>query len=384
MEEFYKSESEHESEEEESTQEVDLPEKTTDPPESVEGKSVESSQSDTQQLRAASTGDSGVEADASFSGTQRGIESNSELTVDAESEQADSMYSAEKMDVENISEGVTATVPSTPSNAIHCNETSSSSKVLPDALCSEEVQKEVTCVEGGNVKSLIQTQDDSPTGEKNVKIMLETQDSQDIILQYSETEPILKNVKSILQTQDSQDISLHYSETEPLSKNDTEIFKDLTMHANDDNAINDDSAINDDNAINNDKLSDGNKAKSSTWEELNSAMKDLDDDSEVSPLVTFQSFLMVGMPFSLCIFTEGMMFQDIAPNEVVPKKLSFGSGPRLSLKGAPNDVIDLDDLHSNPRTPGVKGLIERFMKHSASKKKEDQTVELRYFLLLKD
>lgn len=55
------------------------------------------------------------------------------------------------------------------------------------------------------------------------------------------------------------------------------------------------------------------------------------------------------------------------------------SGPRLSLKGDPNDIIDLDDMSSKPST-GVKSLIERFMKHSASKKKPSlaRTVELRY------
>lgn len=76
-----------------------------------------------------------------------------------------------------------------------------------------------------------------------------------------------------------------------------------------------------------------------------------------------------------------LLVQNFPIAEHIAEKKIQGSGPRLSLKGAPDDVIDLDDVNPNmPRTPGVKSLIERFMKHSASKKKgqKAQTVELKY------
>ncbi|KAE8750337.1 hypothetical protein FOCC_FOCC002897 [Frankliniella occidentalis] len=72
--------------------------------------------------------------------------------------------------------------------------------------------------------------------------------------------------------------------------------------------------------------------------------------------------------------------KDVSVKEATAMKVpKLSTGPRLSLKGAPDELIDLDDMSSiQSVTPGVKGLIERFMKHSGSKKKNNraQTVEL--------
>ncbi|XP_034238873.1 claspin-like [Thrips palmi] len=332
VEDFYKSESEHESDEEETTQEVEQSEEGTEPAEQVEGKSLDPSQSDTHQLTTAVLGDSGVEAD--FSGAQSSTEPNSDIIDDTESEQTTSICCQESMDFKTTTEVDTDRVQS-PVGTDFCVEENSSG-VSPDDACAKKVQEvDEFPVKDDNVKIGNETQDSQDISlhftetERNTQGILKTQESQDITLHFSETE---RNVEGAFKTQDSQDISLHYTETESLIKTD---LKGVTKENHLTNEI----------AVMENSSNAGNKPKGSTWEELNSAMKDLDDD-------------------------------DLVSHEIVPKKLSLGSGPRLSLKGAPNDVIDLDGSVSNPRTPGVKGLIERFMKHSASKRKEAQTVEL--------
>lgn len=297
VEEFYKSESEQESDEEEKTQEAEPPEKENEQSESQKDMSLDLSQRDT--VLSTGPGDSGVETDASLSGTPSGTEPNLETAVDTENEETVSTDSAQKMESENVTEVDMDEVPCTHSNDL-CHKQTSSTNMLPETELSEKLPME-------NALSL---------GDRHAKCLLETQDS--------------------------QGISLHYSETETLMKTDSANLKEAIVEKD---LTNLPSGVADEFI---DESSDAaSKSKGSTWEELNSAMKDLEDNCE-----------------------------DFESKEIVPQKPSLGSGARLSLKGAPSDMIDLDDVNSNPKTPGVKGLIERFMKHSTSKKAKPQTVEL--------
>ncbi|KAJ1528505.1 hypothetical protein ONE63_006912 [Megalurothrips usitatus] len=141
--------------------------------------------------------------------------------------------------------------------------------------------------------------------------------------------------------QDSQDISLHLSEPQGTEANE---------------CSNSDTNADHPNGMPDSKKSGVVKSatESKAWSELNNAMKCLDDDDSE--------------------------LEDVPSGEAMSKDKTLKPIPRLSLKGDPNGVIDLDDIDASSsvvRTPGVKGLIERFMKHSASKKTpQAQTVEL--------
>ncbi|KAK3925826.1 Claspin [Frankliniella fusca] len=147
-------------------------------------------------------------------------------------------------------------------------------------------------------------------------------------------------------TQDSQDISLQLSEIQSFS-DDVKILKEDEGIASNAGKVICKASLN--NAV-----STGGDKNSKTWIELNSEMKLLHDENSDA--------------------------EDSSVKEGSSRKDStLWAGPRLSLKGAPDDFIDLDDTSSiQPNTPGVQGLIERFMKHSGSKKKNNraQTVEL--------
>lgn len=320
VEEFYKSESEHESDSEngESTQDVGM-----------DGNTAESGS-----LKDADTTPSKDHLhDENINPVNSVVscEDNRLETTSCSSEVMKTTCEAEEETSSVISDSQTAD-----QNLINKTD-----EIACDTSMSEEptdaISTDAKVIEDGTSTQVL-TDAEEEVGTNNLLNKIEPR-TDNVERKSSDAQPTKKVVSC--HTQGSQDISLQLSETQNLLEE--------SKNAHQERTIAEDLAKTTDNG-----LSENEGKNSKTWAELNSEMKLLDGEDSES--------------------------EDVSVKEATAMKVpKLSTGPRLSLKGAPDELIDLDDMSSiQSVTPGVKGLIERFMKHSGSKKKNNraQTVEL--------